>query len=146
MKKILSFFLLISGFQIVAYAQPSSRENVLESLRIAFLTRQLELSPAEAEKFWPVYNKYHGDIRRVAQEHRENKFSELDREEKILHIRKQYKQEFSNCIGPQKFDRLMKAERNWGDLLRQELRRRNEMPERPAAIERQGMRPRGRNF
>lgn len=34
-----------------------SSEQV-ESLRIAFLTKKLDLSPAEAQSFWPLYNEY----------------------------------------------------------------------------------------
>ncbi len=30
----------------------------VESLRIAFLTNKLDLSPGEAQLFWPVYNEY----------------------------------------------------------------------------------------
>jgi hypothetical protein len=100
-------------------------------LRIAFISKQLELTPAEAEKFWPVYNKYQGDLRRMMQEHREKKGSELDWEEKLLNMRKQYKPEFTKCISEQKFDKLLRAERTWGDMLRKELQRRREAGERP---------------
>ena len=31
----------------------------IQSEHIAYLTSELELTPAEAEKFWPVYNKAH---------------------------------------------------------------------------------------
>lgn len=32
--------------------------NKVEALRVAFITKRLELSSAESEKFWPVYNEY----------------------------------------------------------------------------------------
>ena len=34
-------------------------QNRIQSEHIAYLTSELELTPAEAEKFWPVYNKAH---------------------------------------------------------------------------------------
>ncbi len=34
-----------------------SREK-MNSYRVAFLTERLNLTPAEAEEFWPVYNEY----------------------------------------------------------------------------------------
>lgn len=34
------------------------RKEKIESYRIAFVTSRLDLTPAEAEKFWPVYNEY----------------------------------------------------------------------------------------
>jgi len=30
----------------------------IESFRIAYFTEKLDLSPAEAETFWPLYNEY----------------------------------------------------------------------------------------
>lgn len=129
MKKILLFVWML-GLGFVAQAQ-DKKEDALEALRIAFISKQLELTPAEAEKFWPVYNKYQGDLRRMLQEHRDKKGSELDWEEKLLNMRKQYKPEFTKCISEQKFDRLIRAERTWGDMLRKELQRRREAGERP---------------
>lgn len=129
MKKILLFVWML-GLSFVAQAQ-DKKEDALEALRIAFISKQLELTPAEAEKFWPVYNKYQGDLRRMMQEHRDKKGSELDWEEKLLNMRKQYKPEFTKCISEQKFDRLIRAERTWGDMLRKELQRRREAGERP---------------
>ena len=39
---------------------PDKKENFeqIQSAKVAFFTTQLELSTEEAEKFWPVYNKY----------------------------------------------------------------------------------------
>ena len=33
----------------------------IKAEKIAFITAELELTPAEAEKFWPVYNKMAGE-------------------------------------------------------------------------------------
>lgn len=130
MKKIWMIVWMLA-FTLGVQAQPDKKEEMLKSLQIAFITKQLELGPAEAEKFWPVYNKYQGDMRKMMMEHREKKGSELELEEKILNMRKQYKPEFTRCIGEQKFDRLLKAERTWGEMLRKELQRRMENGEKP---------------
>lgn len=34
-------------------------QNRIQSEHIAYLTSELELTPEEAEKFWPIYNKAH---------------------------------------------------------------------------------------
>jgi hypothetical protein len=34
------------------------RQEKIQALKIAFITQKLKLTPAEAEKFWPVYNQY----------------------------------------------------------------------------------------
>ena len=116
-----------------ALAQPPDRgrREELESLRIAFISKQLELTPGEAEKFWPVYNAYQGDLRKMLREHQEKKGSELDLEEKVLTLRKRFRPEFTKCISEQKFDKLMRVERTWSEMLRNELQRRREAGERP---------------
>ena len=48
---------LISGFVFSAFGQKAGGESV-ESFKIAFLTKRLDLTPDQAEKFWPIYNQY----------------------------------------------------------------------------------------
>lgn len=55
---ITTSFLLCS--QLLVHAQSKSHEERREKYRaekISFVTLNLELTPAEAEKFWPVYNQ-----------------------------------------------------------------------------------------
>ena len=35
----------------------------LEAYKIAYLTKKLNLSPQEAQQFWPIYNKYQQEIK-----------------------------------------------------------------------------------
>lgn len=53
--KNLIFILLIS-FSTV-YAQ-DGRHDKIKALKTAYITEKLELSPSEAEGFWPVYNDF----------------------------------------------------------------------------------------
>jgi len=55
-KYTIIFALLVFCFSS-AFAQNPNREK-LTSYKIAFFTRKLDLSPREAEKFWPLYNDY----------------------------------------------------------------------------------------
>jgi hypothetical protein len=52
---VMLIFILISSFLMVS-AQNPNRER-LDAYKIAFFTKKLNLSPQEAEKFWPVYNE-----------------------------------------------------------------------------------------
>nr|MBS0038510.1 hypothetical protein [Saprospiraceae bacterium] len=36
---------------------PEQKEKI-ESMQIAFITQKIELTPQQAEKFWPIYNEY----------------------------------------------------------------------------------------
>lgn len=49
------------------FAQAQPREQI-EARRIAFITRALDLSPAEAQRFWPVYNAYKTELEEAQQE------------------------------------------------------------------------------
>jgi len=58
MKNILCLIftlLILTGIRV--NAQNPNREN-LNSYKIGFFTKRLNLTPAEAEVFWPVYNEY----------------------------------------------------------------------------------------
>jgi len=40
----------------------------LNAYKIAFFTRRLNLTPREAEKFWPVYNEFQNNRNKIQQE------------------------------------------------------------------------------
>ena len=50
----------IALFSFYGFSQPGgnnqSKKDKIEQLKIAFITKELDLSVEEAEKFWPVYN------------------------------------------------------------------------------------------
>jgi hypothetical protein len=98
----------------------------IEALKIAFISRQLELTPDEAQRFWPVYNQYSNDIHVVVR----NDQDVLDRDQKILDIRKSYKDQFIKIIGPDRTNRLFEAEGKFRQLLIQAIQRRQAMRQR----------------
>lgn len=60
--KIATIILLMVGLlsmkNISAQDDGNDKRAQLESQKIAFITKTLNLSVAEAQKFWPVYNEY----------------------------------------------------------------------------------------
>jgi hypothetical protein len=58
--------IMILSFTLVL-AQNSNRER-LEAYKIAFFTKRLNLSPQEAEKFWPVYNEFQNQKNQIQAE------------------------------------------------------------------------------
>jgi hypothetical protein len=52
-KLILLLFCLHTLLFVKGYAQ----NNAVESARVAFISHKIELSPAQAEKFWPIFNE-----------------------------------------------------------------------------------------
>lgn len=55
MKTIIYLLLLVTT---LSYGQREARSEKLKAYKTAFITEALDLSPEEAEKFWPVYNSY----------------------------------------------------------------------------------------
>lgn len=45
-------------FSSILFAQRKPDEDKIKSLKVAFFTERLELSPKEAQTFWPIYNEF----------------------------------------------------------------------------------------
>ena len=130
MKKISLLVLLYAGIVTTAVAQEQRDAGRLQAYKIAFLTRKLSLTPEEAQKFWPIYNKYEGELRAARIEGRTTK-KEIETEEKILNIRKKYSTEFTKAISEEKVNQLFKAEREFSTIVQKEfLERRNQRRQR----------------
>lgn len=118
-------FVLVCSFQL--HAQENNQQK-LEALRIAFFTKQLNLSPQEAQKFWPVYNKYQHDLQDLVVRQRNGQIKPAAYDKEMSSLRTHYRGEFVKAVGQAKFNRLLNAERNWGEMLKSELKRRGQNP------------------
>ena len=116
------FTVLCASAQTDPPVENQKMQNI-EALKIAFISRQLELTPDEAQRFWPVYNQYSNDIHVVVK----NDQDVLDRDQKILDIRKSYKDQFIRIIGPDRTNSLFEAEGKFRQLLIQAIQRRQAM-------------------
>lgn len=118
----------------------------VRSLKIAYITQELELTTKEAEKFWPVYNEYDRKIRGLERNERmkvrtitkesngyknltDNQASEiLNRiykiERQILDTKKEMDQKLSKAISKKKILRLKHIEREFVRNLMHKLRSR----------------------
>jgi len=121
MKKNLLIFLLALGSLFNANAQDGER---LQALKIAYLTKKLDLSPEEAQRFWPIYNKYTEEIRTIRQDQKQNNKTEIDTEEKILNVRKKYNGEFAKALSAEKVNTFFRSEKDFGQLIQRELQER----------------------
>ena len=93
MKKtsIVLSFLLISS---VMFGQMGKRREALEerikSLKIAFVTEKLALSPDESEKFWPVYNQMEAERASLMAEKKSDFGDDITDKEAQLYITRHY--------------------------------------------------------
>ena len=94
----------------------------LESFRIQFITKKLDLSPAEAEKFWPVYNEQKEASRNLMQAKKED---EIEFQEAMLVIRKKFKKDLMPILKTEERVNLaLKVDRELLNKMRNEMMRR----------------------
>ena len=69
MKKNILFLIALFLMSFFASAQKSiakkPREEKIKVLKIAFITDELNLTSKEAQKFWPVYNKFNQTLHQL---------------------------------------------------------------------------------
>jgi hypothetical protein len=125
----------------------------IEAQRIAFITDKLELTPTEAQVFWPVYNEYDKKRHELNKGFRkdrrdDNVIEELtDKEaleiadqqlveaQKMLDLRKEYHSRFKSVLPPKKLLKLYDSEREFQKHLIDRIRDGNqqgkEKPNKP---------------
>lgn len=70
--------------------------EAIDALKTAFITKELELSAEEAQKFWPVYNDYVAEIKKAKKEAKDDVVAF---EEKKVNVLKKYKENFKKILG-----------------------------------------------
>ena len=114
---LLVFFININYF---CYAQaPDANAKKAETLQVTYFTKELALTPDESSKFWPLYNNYKNEIKGVS---KDDGTDPIASEEKVLNIRKKYKNDFKKVLGSD--DRVNKVyvlEKSFTEMLRNEL-------------------------
>ena len=70
MKKLILTFIVFSIFATTANAQYKKGREKIRAYKVSFLTEKLDLTPDEAEKFWPIYNKYDKNMMSLHREER----------------------------------------------------------------------------
>ena len=143
MKKLIVVFIITLTTSLVFSQRPGanrSREQI-EAARIGLITERLDLTPEQAEKFWPVYREF-GDKRRQLMEEfrkqRENfdagNATEEQRQEMLklgferkqqgLDLEKEYSEKMLSVISSQQLINLKKAEREFREMLFQRIQKR----------------------
>jgi uncharacterized protein (DUF4415 family) len=94
----------------------------LESFRIQFITKKLDLTPTEAEKFWPLYNEQKEATRNLMQAKKDD---EIEFHEAMLVIRKKFKKDLMPILKTEERVNLaLKVDRDLLNKMRNEMTRR----------------------
>lgn len=136
MKKFLLTCMILTGGFSMLHAQEVPADNDkkqkerLQALYVAYITKELNLTTEEAQKFWPEHTQFDNEIKAVKED-----LPELDKEQKRLDIRKKYQERFIKIIGATRTDRFFIKDREFRRKLAERLRNRikNRPPVRPNA-------------
>lgn len=123
--------------------QDKTKQDKIKSLEIAYIAKQLDLTPEEAQKFWPVYNEYTREVnaliaerKRKVQETRgklrddavaeDALDKELGYEKKVLDIRTRYKDRFLKVLPAGKVAMVYRAERDFRNMMIRTIKERRD--------------------
>ncbi len=145
--KILVSIVCIVWSSAVAMAQKPDAMDKLEGARIALITERLELTPEQAEKFWPLYREYTERRQELRKEFlsakaqiKENGMTDeeskklvdkgLDLKEKQVALDRDYADKFNRVITARQILQLRKAEDDFRQMLLERLEKRREVKDR----------------
>ncbi len=123
----------------------------VKAMRTAFITNKLNLTPEEAQQFWPLYNQFEAEQKKIRDKFvpakdlmsmsdaEAEKFlnSQLDMEQELLDLRKDYLQRMKKVLPMRKVAMLPRLEREFREELLDNLQqmranRGGAAPQRPA--------------
>ena len=105
---------------------PQGNKDKVEEMRVSFITKKLELTNNESEKFWPIYNEYNDKVKalrkNLRQSYRKAPENMTEKEGEELYqldiktkqaeaeLHKQYSEKIKSVIGAKKIVLLRSAE------------------------------------
>ncbi|HMR19708.1 MAG TPA: hypothetical protein PKA53_10455 [Sphingobacterium sp.] len=135
---ITTFCFVLSCCAGSVFAQ-QNRYEAIESEKVAYITKELKLTPAEAQKFFPLYNKYNEEMWELKRAKRGttatptttpqgvNSFNRGGQRDiiafdaKEVDIKKKYRGQFAQVVGQSRASQFFQVVEDFNDLLRNEL-------------------------
>lgn len=126
-----------------AYAQSGKASEKIEAARIALITKELNLTPDQAQRFWPIYNEFKSkrselsrgfkqqkrdfDAASATEEERKQMLDlSLELKQNQLNLEKEYSQKLLNVITSRQIIQLRQAEDKFRRLLIERLQQNRE--------------------
>ncbi|MBU0490080.1 MAG: sensor of ECF-type sigma factor [Bacteroidetes bacterium] len=122
-------------------------KEIIKAEKIGFLTAKLELTSAEAEKFWPIYNamqkemddlkkgspKFHHVLKNNPDSLSDDELltlmeKQMEFEQKMLDLRKKYHTQFVSVLPPKKLVKLHLSEEQFKRELLRRLKQNGQCP------------------
>lgn len=142
MKSTITTLILVTMMVVTGLAQGPRKER-LAAYKVAYITQKLQLTPEEAQKFWPVYNEYQEKLEKITRATRmeaRQKWLHLDeltdaeikaliqaysdRKNQELDLFEEYNEKFMTVLPVRKVAELYLAEKQYKKEMLQKLRER----------------------
>ena len=147
-KYFLSLFLFFHGYFCLSQQPPVEDDaNRVEVVKMAYITRELNLTPQEAQNFWPVYNNYENEIKQARNQYPND---EVAFEKKVVEIKERYQKNFKKVLGGnnQRLNKVYTTDKQFNNTLRNELKTRQQnrkQTEQPQQLQHQVPKTKGNN-
>ncbi len=143
--------------QVTAQSQGQGNLDKVRAAEVTYLSEKMNLSTAEAEKFWPVYNQYTAEMQQLINERKlalsaqgtatdaqadQALKDEFTFRKKALDIQERYKSEFLKVLPPRKVALFYKSREEFRAKVVDELSRRRAFGNPNPPRENQAIRPR----
>lgn len=136
MKRFLLIAMVLLGSFSTARAQEglpdeddSKKMEKIQALYVAFITRQLNLTADDAQKFWPIHAEFERDLKSVPAN-----LPELERQQRLLDVKKRYQDRFNKVLGSGRTENFFRKDvefrRTLAEHWRKVKQRRQNMPQR----------------
>lgn len=136
MKKYLLIITFLLGGLSMIKAQDGqaidekNKQEKIRSLYVAYVTQQLQLTPDEAQKFWPVHTQFENDMKSVNRD-----LPELQKQQAFLDVKKRYQENFNRIIGTNRCERFFRMDGEFKRKLLDQYRQRNNQRPRVRRIQ-----------
>jgi len=139
--------LLIVLLSFTAFAQDGpllrKKKDQIKALKVAFITNELNLTPEESAKFWPLYNAYEEKQQEIKKLRMKGYLNRMDEEsfgnltdkeatvllgqiesyeDELYQVKKKFVTSLKNVLSPLKILKLKRAEDNFNKKLLQQYR------------------------
>jgi len=144
-KSALFILILLFGLNNLIAQQNRGKHENFKAYKIAYITEQLDLTPEEAEKFWPLYNEFGKqfyEIKVIGMRDQKRKIKEsggiealsekeaneyisvlLNTEEEIVKLKKKFYNRLKGVLSSNKILQLYNAENGFNRRLLSEFRK-----------------------
>lgn len=96
----------------------NDRQQKIQAAYVAFVTQRLNLTPEEAQKFWPVHTQFLNEIKAV-----KPNLAELDKQQAVLNIKKRYQNEFTKILGTERTEKFFKTNAEFNKKLLERIQK-----------------------